>query len=143
MSSSRRPTIEALRKVRIARIIAYVDANLHRPITSAELAEVAALSRFHFSRAFKRAFGVSPKCYVARRRAEAACRELTQTSAPIAEVAASLGYSSQSHMTTELKRVLGCTPAMCRRSCKHRDTRIRADHTPRVPCAENCQGSSS
>lgn len=98
------------------RVLQYIDDNLHRPITVAELANVAAMSRYHFMRSFKRAMGESALSYVCGRRLEVAKRLLRTTTDPIAAVAQESGYSSQSHMTTVFKSVLGMTPAKFRRA---------------------------
>jgi AraC-like DNA-binding protein len=39
---------------------------------------------------------------------------LRQTSAPLAEIAAQLGYADQAHMTREFRAIFGCTPGRYR-----------------------------
>jgi AraC family transcriptional regulator of adaptative response/methylated-DNA-[protein]-cysteine methyltransferase len=49
---------------RIARAIAHIDAHWREQPTLAELARAAGLSRFHFSRLFRRWAGISPRQYL-------------------------------------------------------------------------------
>jgi AraC family transcriptional regulator of adaptative response/methylated-DNA-[protein]-cysteine methyltransferase len=49
---------------RIARAIAHIDSHWHEQPTLAELAQAAGLSRFHFSRLFRRWAGISPRQYL-------------------------------------------------------------------------------
>ena len=52
----------------------FVDARYADPITVADLAAAAGLSRAHFSRMFTRTFGESPSAYLQSRRLEHAGR---------------------------------------------------------------------
>lgn len=97
------------------RVVEYIEDNLRRPITIAEMAEVAFLSPFHFVRSFSKAVGETPLRYVARRRMEEAQKLLRDSQLSIADVAHACGYSSQSHMTTVFKRIAGITPGGYRR----------------------------
>lgn len=101
---------------RIQRAVAYIDANLHRHIGVDELAGVAAMSKFHFARRFKRTTGRTPKQYVAGRRLNVAKAHLRAGVMPLAEVAHSCGYASQSHMNSVFMRLLGVTPGAYRRA---------------------------
>ena len=54
---------------RAARVAEYINGHLHHRISLAELADIAALSPFHFHRSFRRTFGCTPHRYVAMRKA--------------------------------------------------------------------------
>ncbi len=82
----------ALDPKRLARVIDYVDANPARPLTLAELADVAALSPFHFQRSFVRATGCSPHRMVMTMRMDRA-REFIGTGMPEDEAARRAGFS--------------------------------------------------
>src|SRR6202000_1449252 len=56
----------------VRRAIAYIEDNPDRSISLRELAAASGLSRFHFSRLFKRQLGVSPARYVESARIEQA-----------------------------------------------------------------------
>lgn len=81
----------ALDPRRMARVAEYVEAHLGDPLSLNVLANVAALSEFHFQRSFRRATGCSPHRYVAMKRAEEASRRLASGNVT-ASVVAALGY---------------------------------------------------
>jgi len=94
----------------------YLDENLDRNISLAELAGVVQLSVFHFTRKFRSEFGCTPHAYVMRKRIERAKTQLARGNIPLKVVAASSGFSDQSHMTRLFRRLLGVTPAEYRRA---------------------------
>lgn len=104
------PYQNGLPQARLSRVIEYIDTNLHKPITLTEIAGVAILSPFHFSRAFKKSMNVSPARYVWQRRVERAKNALRYTTIPLAIIAYDSGFSSQSHFSTMFKREVGITP---------------------------------
>ncbi len=99
---------------RIRRVQDHVEENLAREIGLRELAAVAQLSPFHFSRVFKRATGITPHQMVAQRRLDRACRLLSEGSLPLAEIARTCGYANQSHFTAVFGRALGMPPGRYR-----------------------------
>src|SRR5215813_10020046 len=66
------PSREGLDRRRLFRVLDYIEANLEGDLTIDTMASVACLSRYHFSRAFKKAVGQSPHRYVSDRRFERA-----------------------------------------------------------------------
>jgi len=94
----------------------YVDENLDRNISLADLAGVVQLSVFHFIRKFRTEFGCPPHAYVMQRRIEHARRQLARRDIPLKVVAANCGFSDQSHMTRLFRRLLGTTPGEYRAS---------------------------
>lgn len=93
----------------------YVEANLDRGISLAELAELASLSPNHFATLFRRTTGLPPHRYVVNRRVERARLLLSATKDPLAEVARHAGFADQAHMTRQFRQVLGITPGSLRR----------------------------
>lgn len=95
-------------------ILGYIDANLDANLSLETLAGLAGVLTHRFGRAFKRKVGEPPHQYVLGRRIEAARALLRTTGQPIADIAFATGFSSQSHLTTTLRRELGVTPAQLR-----------------------------
>jgi FixJ family two-component response regulator/AraC-like DNA-binding protein len=100
---------------RMRRVLDYISTNIGKEITIAELAQVAALSTFHFVRIFTRTIGISPHRYVSRLRIENAIAEITAARLPLAQVAFNAGFSSQASFTRAFHRATGMTPAEYRR----------------------------
>lgn len=96
-------------------LLGYIDANLDGNLTIGHLAELVGVSPDRLGRAFKKAVGDSPHSYVIQRRTDAARRLLASGEGTLAEIAFATGFSSQSHMTTAFKKVLGVTPGAVRR----------------------------
>jgi AraC family transcriptional regulator len=97
------------------RIGDYIAENLHRNISLSDLASIAQLSRFHFTRAFKKSFGMPPHQYILRSRVECAKHLLLASSLSANEIGQSLGFGSQGQFATVFRRVIGVTPANYRR----------------------------
>ena len=74
------------------------------------MAAVAAMSPYHFSRQFRKSFGVPPMRFVAQMRVDRVKMLLCQTDLALSEIAIETGYSSQSHMTSAFKVATGETP---------------------------------
>jgi len=95
-----------------------VEQRLREDFRSApRLAELGALAGVHpsyVSRTFGAVHGRTIGAYLRELRLEAARAELTQSDRPLAEVALRAGFSDQSHMTRELRRATGLTPARYR-----------------------------
>ena len=83
-------------------------------MTTDELAGVAAISLFHFTRVFRDALGLTPHRYVQRRRVERAKAMLLDPRAPLAQIAHACGFASQSHFGQVFKAHTGATPGQWR-----------------------------
>jgi AraC-like DNA-binding protein len=99
----------------IVRVRAHIDSNLHRTIHIRDLSVVARRSPAHFSRKFKQAVGESPHAYVVRRRLERACHLMMTSTAPLSEIALSVGFSDQAHLCRLFRQAFGQSPASWRR----------------------------
>ena len=91
-----------------------VDARYFEPLGVDDLARAAGLSRAHFSREFRAAFGESPHAYLLTRRLERAAALLRTTDRSVAEVCFSVGLSSVGSFTTSFTRTFGVSPTAYR-----------------------------
>lgn len=107
-------TTGALHKSRLQLVDAFIRANLHKRVMLQDLADVAKLSPFHFSRAFKAATGETPHGYLVKARVQAAMLLLGRTDLPIAEVGKRLGFSTAGHFTALFRKTTGLTPSQYR-----------------------------
>ena len=73
------------------------------------LAQHVALSPYYLLRAFRAEVGMPPYTYLENVRIRYTQR-LIKAGKPLAEVAAEVGFSSQSHMTRQFKKIIGVTP---------------------------------
>jgi AraC family transcriptional regulator len=89
----------------------FIEDNLEHNISLEDLACIAGLSPYHFSRCFKASTGTSPHQYIITRRVERARQLLSQKKLPLSQIAAQCGFADQSHLTRHIKRHLGVTPA--------------------------------
>jgi AraC-like DNA-binding protein len=90
------------------------DARYAEALAVEDMARAAGLSRAHFSREFKDAFGVSPYAYLLTRRLERAATLLRVTDRSVAEVCMDVGLQSVGSFTTSFKRMFGKTPTAYR-----------------------------
>jgi AraC-like DNA-binding protein len=92
------------------------DARYFEPLGVADLARAAGLSRAHFSREFRRAFGESPHSYLLTRRLERAAALLRSTDRPVIEICLAVGLQSVGSFTTSFTRTYGKPPTAYRAS---------------------------
>jgi AraC-like DNA-binding protein len=92
------------------------DARFFERLDVDDMARAAGLSRAHFSREFRRAFGDSPHAYLLTRRLERAAALLRTTDRSVADICMSVGLTSVGSFTTSFKRMFGRTPTAYRAS---------------------------
>lgn len=117
-SSRYLPDRTARSRDRLDRIIGHLTEHLTRPITLAEIAEVAALTPSATSRFFRRQTGMTITAYLGRARIAQACHALAESDAPIATVARLSGFPNLSHFNREFRRSLGQTPSSFRAAAR-------------------------
>jgi AraC-like DNA-binding protein len=93
-----------------------VDARYFDALSVDDMASAAGLSRAHFSRQFRQAFGESPHAYLLTRRLERAATLLRMTDRSIADICFSVGLQSVGSFTTSFSRTFGQSPAAYRAS---------------------------
>jgi AraC family transcriptional regulator len=99
---------------KMRKVISHVEAHLSRRVHVKELAGLVGLSASHFCRAFKCAFGASPRAYILHRRIEVAQAMMLTTAEPFRSIAMSCGMCDQQHFTRSFRRIVGETPSMWR-----------------------------
>lgn len=105
----------ALTAAKLSRVREFVEENLTEPIGLQEMAAIAELSVFHFSRAFKSTTGCSPYQYVRARRLAFARQLLVASDRPIVDIALSAGFTDQSHFTAAFSNAVGMAPGRYQR----------------------------
>src|ERR1700681_3555084 len=91
-----------------------VDARYFEPLDVNDLARAAGLSRAHFSREFRRAFGKPPHAYLLTRRLERAAALLRTTDRSVADICFSVGLQSVGSFTTSFTRTYSMSPTAYR-----------------------------
>lgn len=112
--SSKQPLTGGLSKLRLRRVLEYIQANLQHDIHLDKLAAAAGLSSFHFAKLFKQSTGVTPHRYVLQRRLERAKELLRNPEISLTEASLQSGFSDQSHLTNVFRRFVGVTPSRFR-----------------------------
>ena len=97
----------AWRAVSIARDYLYENAD--RTVRSEELERVTGLDRYALSRQFRARYATSPHRFLIMRRLERA-RGMIEQGEPLADIAATIGFADQSHLTRHFKKAFGVTP---------------------------------
>ncbi|MCQ3971858.1 MAG: AraC family transcriptional regulator [Anaerolineae bacterium] len=87
----------------------YIDECFAQGISLTQLAEHVSLSPYYLLRAFRAEVGMPPYTYLESVRIRHAQR-LIEAGLPLAQVAAEVGFSSQSHLTRRFKQIIGVTP---------------------------------
>lgn len=103
--------LPALSRVEMARLTQYIEDNLDGPIGLVELAGIVNVSRFHFTRLFKRSTGMTAISFVELCRIRRAQSLILETAMPLSHIALMTGFADQSHFTRRFHRHVGCTPA--------------------------------
>ncbi|MGF1480808.1 MAG: helix-turn-helix domain-containing protein [Cyanophyceae cyanobacterium] len=100
----------------LLQVAEYINAHLDRQIKLSDLAAVAGVTQFYFSRLFKQSMGISPHQYLLQQRVERAKHLLKNSKDAIAEIALECGFNSQSHLGKTFRELTGITPGTYRKS---------------------------
>jgi transcriptional regulator GlxA family with amidase domain len=94
----------------------FLMEHLAGDVSLTDLAHECALSRSHFSKAFKQSTGQAPHAWLTCQRVDSARRLLSKPELSIAQIAAACGFADQSHLTRVFVAHTGTSPARWRRS---------------------------
>ena len=101
---------------RIRIVLDFLNANLHRRIRLAELAEAAKISPSRLSHLFKTEMGLSPGQYLMRLRMQKAGTLLATSRRSVKEIMAIVGYDNKSHFVRHFRRSFDLAPSEYRRT---------------------------
>lgn len=96
---------------RVRNIIAFMNANIHRQLSVAELATAVHLSPSHFRRLFRQQTGKPVTKYLKDLRLERSRNLLETTYLSVKQIAVRVGLTSISHFVAEFKNAQGVTPS--------------------------------
>jgi AraC family transcriptional regulator len=99
----------------IRRVSDHIEAHLGGRILVADLSAIVQRSQGHFSRAFKRTFGLSPHLYILRKRVERASHLMLISDDSLSDIALACGMADQAHLCKIFRQMTGRTPAAWRR----------------------------
>lgn len=94
----------------IERTIAFIRANLSRPLDVSQVSEVAGMSRAHFSRLFKKDQGVTPADFIMRERMECAAKLLSDSRMSVKRVATACGFADPNYFSKAFRRTYSISP---------------------------------
>jgi AraC-like DNA-binding protein len=100
-----------------------IEAGAAAPLTLAVLAREAAMSRFHFVRAFRRTVGLTPHQYVLRTRLLRAAVRLRRSDDPVTVIALESGFGDLSTFVRRFRTVMGSAPTRYRSEGRSRSGR--------------------
>ncbi|AHL75508.1 AraC family transcriptional regulator [Stutzerimonas stutzeri] len=84
--------------------------SVHAKLFIADVAEQCAMSRSHFSRAFKKATGMSPQDWSLQWRVRRAQELLADGSLSLCRISLECGFADQSHFSRMFSKLVGTTP---------------------------------
>ena len=91
-----------------------IDEQYFRSLDLNEIAQSANLSRYHFLRAFRDAFHLTPHEYLTRKRIERAKELLADSDLMVTEICFEVGFESLGSFSTLFHRIVGWSPLIYR-----------------------------
>lgn len=108
------PNPHALPPHRLRAALEFIEGHFAEPIGVSDIAGVAGMSAFHFSRAFRLSTGAPPYAYLLRRRIAEAKARLVMPGGSLAIVAGECGFTSPSQFSRMFKIATGVSPSSFR-----------------------------
>jgi AraC family transcriptional regulator len=100
----------------VGKALWYIESHFAEEISLDDIAAASDVSRYHISRAFGLATGLSAMRYVRGRRLTEAARTLSRGASDILQVALDAGYGSHEAFTRAFRDQFGLTPEAVRSS---------------------------
>lgn len=106
--------VRPLRGKMLEGLLNFMEERLAEKLTLSELAAIANMDVFRFSRAFRGALGKTPYQYILERRVARAQELLANSNAGLAAISYDCGFSSQAHFTSTFSKHVGVSPGVFR-----------------------------
>lgn len=110
------PTESALSDRALSLVVSYIQDQLPKQIELCELAGLAGMSQWYFSRMFKASTGLSPYQWQLDARLKKARHLLLSTDEPVDSIAASTGFSDSMHLSRQFRLKFGMPPSIWRKT---------------------------
>lgn len=107
--------IQLRTQVRVQKMLAYMYTHYAEPITLADIAEAASVSRSEAARCFYEYMDCSPVNALIRYRLQTAHRLLHDTSLTVQEISQACGFRSTNYFTRQFRQTYGYTPGCVRK----------------------------
>jgi AraC family transcriptional regulator len=107
--------VESAIEQAVERAIATMRDNLGEQVTVDDMARAAMFSKFHFTRIFRRATGVSPGRFLSAMRLQRAKQLLVSTSLNVGDISILVGYNSVGTFSSRFSRSVGLSPSTYRK----------------------------
>jgi AraC family transcriptional regulator len=108
---ARSPRIEETRPpVWLSRVLELLHEGFRHNLSVNYIAAEVGVHPIHLARVFRKFYQQTICDYIHGLRVQFACRQISHSELPLAEIALSAGFYDQSHFTRMFKRLLGCTP---------------------------------
>jgi AraC-like DNA-binding protein len=112
-SLHRAATVE-VHQVAVERVISHIKLHLEKPFDLDQIAQLAAISKFHFVRVFEEITGTTPHHFLACLRVQRAKELLLNSKSPITEICFEVGYTSLGSFSATFSALVGVSPQQFR-----------------------------
>jgi AraC family transcriptional regulator len=101
---------------RISAVLRRIERDAYQTLSLTELANEAAMSRYHFLRTFRDVVGLTPHQFILRTRLHNAAIALRRSTRPVLDIALEAGFADLSTFNRRFRATMGATPTSYRRS---------------------------
>ena len=105
----------------IDNVLTMMQSHIFEKTSLSEFAKESGMSKYYFSREFKKHTGYSPLDYFIRMKIQYACDSLSNTSSSISKISDDLQFSSPYHFSNTFLKVTGKRPAQFRKNLRGAD----------------------
>lgn len=106
-------------QIAVERVVRVLKSQVQDVLSLEDMADIACLSPYYFSRVFHNIIGIPPGEFLATLRLDLAKRLLLTTSLSVTDICFEVGYSSLGSFTTRFTQLVGASPRQLRHRAKH------------------------